>query len=212
MSRPYIGIEGPIGVGKTTLAHYLKDELQAQLMLEVFEENPFLAKFYDDPDCYALQTQLFFLMSRYRQHDTLADDGTTLVSDYIFAKNDLFARYTLKGDEHTLYKDISTSLAAHLLTPTLVVYLRADLDTLMHRIEKRGRQYEQGESMRDYMEKLVDQYENFFADYTDAPVLKLETSKINIIEDEAARTRLVQHIIEQFKSIMADRPTQVPLL
>jgi len=212
MKRPYIGVEGPIGVGKTTLATYLKDMLKAELMLEVFEENPFLAKFYEEPECYALQTQLFFLMSRYRQHECLRDNGGILVSDYIFAKNDLFARYTLVGEEHALYKEISSTLAAQLVEPTLVVYLRADLDVLMERIHNRGREYEQGQDMRAYMEKLVTQYDNFFADYTAAPVLKLNTSDVNIVNDVEARRDLIQRICTEFDGILADQPTQTPLL
>lgn len=212
MLRPYIGIEGPIGVGKTTLAHYLQTTLQAELMLEVFEENPFLKKFYEEPECYALQTQLFFLMSRYRQHEALRDDGTTLVSDYIFAKNDLFARFTLNGGEHTLYQQISGALAAHLATPSLVVLLKADLDVLMARIHKRGRDYEQGESMRDYMQNLTHQYDVFFKDYTDAPVLVLNTDKVNIVDDADARQEVVNRVLQEFKQVLAGRPTQVPLL
>ncbi len=212
MMRPYIGIEGPIGVGKTTLAHYVQDALQAELMLEVFEENPFLKKFYEDPECYALQTQLFFLMSRYRQHEGLRDDGNVLVSDYIFAKNDLFARFTLNGEEHTLYRQISEALAAHLTMPSLVVLLKADLDVLMNRIHKRGRDYEQGESMRDYMDNLVHQYDVFFKDYTDAPVLVLHTNEVNIVEDADARQEMVDRVVREFKQVLADRPTQVPLL
>lgn len=212
MIRPYIGIEGPIGVGKTTLATYLNDRLRGELMLEVFEENPFLPKFYEDPECYALQTQLFFLMSRYRQHETLRNDGSILVSDYIFAKNDLFARYTLSGDEHHLYKEISDALAAYLVAPTIVVHLRADLDTLMSRITRRGREYEQKASMRDYMESLIDQYDTFFADYTAAPVLTLNTSQVNIVDDIEARHHLMERILTAFDEILADQPTQVPLL
>lgn len=212
MMRPYIGIEGPIGVGKTTLANYLRDALQAELMLEVFEENPFLKKFYEDPECYALQTQLFFLMSRYRQHEQLRDDGTILVSDYIFAKNDLFARFTLNGAEHTLYRQISEALAAHLATPSLVVLLKADLDVLMARIQKRGRDYEQGASMRDYMENLIHQYDVFFADYSAAPTLVLHTNDVNIVDDADARQKVVNRVLQEFKQVMADRPTQVPLL
>ena len=210
--RPYIGIEGPIGVGKTTLAKYLQSALQTELMLEVFAENPFLARFYEDPDCYALQTQLFFLMNRYHQQEKYSHDGGILVSDYIFAKNDLFARYTLKGEEMTLYKEISSALAGNLLTPSVVVYLKADLDTLMSRITQRGRDYEQGDSMRDYMEKLIDQYEAFFADYGEVPLLKLDTSHINIIESADDRQRLIARIREFFNQAMEDRPTQVPLL
>jgi len=212
MMRPYIGIEGPIGVGKTTLAQYLQTTLQAELMLEVFEENPFLEKFYEDRECYALQTQLFFLMSRYRQHEKLRDDGSVLISDYIFAKNDLFARFTLSGEEHTLYRQISEALASQLVVPSLVVHLRADLDVLMDRIHHRGRGYEQGDDMRDYMDNLVHQYDTLFADYDAAPVLVLNTNHVNIVEDEAARKRLMEQIIEKFKAVLADQPTQVPLL
>jgi deoxyguanosine kinase len=210
--RPYIGIEGPIGVGKTTLATYLSHKLKADLMLEVFEENPFLPRFYEDPACYALQTQLFFLMSRYRQHEKIRGEGGVLVSDYLFAKNDLFARYTLTGEEHTLYSDISNTLAAHLIPPTLVVLLRADIDTLMARIEYRGRDYEQKASMRDYVARLAEQYDRFFADYTAAPVLVLNTSQINIVEDVQSRQALMERIVDEFDQIMADQPLQTPLL
>jgi deoxyguanosine kinase len=151
-------------------------------------------------------------MSRYRQHEGLRDDGTVLVSDYIFAKNDLFARFTLNGEEHTLYQQISEALAAHLATPSLVVLLKADLDVLMERIQKRGRDYEQGESMRDYMENLTHQYDVFFKDYTDAPVLVLNTNTVNIVEDAAARQDVVKRVLREFKQVLADRPTQVPLL
>lgn len=211
-TRPYIGIEGPIGVGKTTLANYLQQTLKAELMLEVFEENPFLAKFYEEPECYALQTQLFFLMSRYRQHEKLNPDGGILVSDYIFAKNDLFARYTLSGEEHKLYQEISRALASQLVVPSLVVYLRADLNTLMTRISKRGREYEQHATMRDYMEKLIDQYDTFFADYTAAPVLTLNMANVNIVDDDNARQEITTRIVNHFTQLIADRPTQVPLL
>ena len=212
MQRPYIGIEGPIGVGKTTLAQYLGEALNAELMLEVFEENPFLAKFYDDPECYALQTQLFFLMSRYRQHETLSSAGNVLVSDYIFAKNDLFARYTLTGEEHVLYQNISQTLAGYLVEPTLVVYLKADLNVLMQRIEQRGREYEQKQSMREYMEKLTVQYDTFFADYDGAPVLTLNTTDTDIVQSADDREKILTHITDRVEQLLADRPTQSPLL
>ncbi|MEO0565856.1 MAG: deoxynucleoside kinase, partial [Chloroflexota bacterium] len=200
-----------IGVGKTTLASYLKQELQAELMLEVFEENPFLKKFYDNRDCYALQTQLFFLMSRYKQHKALRQDGSVLVSDYIFAKNDLFARFTLTGEEHTLYQEMSVALASQLATPTLVVVLKASLNVLMDRIAHRGREYEQGVDMREYMDSLVHQYDTFFADYDASPVLVLNTDNINIVEDLDARGAIIKQVTAQFRQILEEQPTQVPL-
>ncbi|MFZ4813054.1 MAG: deoxynucleoside kinase [Phototrophicaceae bacterium] len=209
--RPFIGIEGPIGVGKTTLAQLLAERLQAEAMFEVYEENPFLAKFYTDPDCYALSTQLFFLMSRYQQYEAVGETEQVLVGDYIFAKNDLFADYTLKGAEHKLYQQISTSLAKHLLRPTLVVYLRADLDTLMTRIARRARPYEQADSMRPYMANLIDQYEGFFGHYDEAPLLTLDTHNVNIVEDADARDEMLDDIMSVFHDLIAERPTQVPM-
>ena len=151
-------------------------------------------------------------MSRYRQHETLRDDNSVLVSDYIFAKNDLFARYTLTGEEHVLYKNISQTLAGYLIEPTLVVYLKADLDVLMERIEQRGREYEQKQSMRDYMEKLTVQYDTFFADYDAAPVLTLNTTDLDIVQNTDDRQQVLAHITNGFDQLLAERPTQTPLL
>lgn len=210
--RPFIGIEGPIGVGKTTLAGYLQQQLQAELMLEVFAENPFLARFYENATCYALQTQLFFLMNRYKQYNQLAHEGGIIVSDYIFAKNDLFSRYTLNPEEYDLYLEISSNLAENLIQPSMVVYLTADLDVLMNRIAKRGRDYEQGQSMLEYMQHLTEQYEDFFSTYSDAPVLRVDTSQINILDAPHEREALMQHISTEFQMLIAEQPTQVLLL
>ncbi len=210
--RPFIGIEGPIGVGKTTLATYLQQQLQAELMLEVFAENPFLARFYENPTCYALQTQLFFLMNRYKQYNQLAREGGIIVSDYIFAKNDLFSRYTLNAEEYELYLEISSNLAENLVQPSLVVYLTADLDVLMQRIAARGRDYEQRQAMFEYMQHLTEQYEAFFSTYQDAPVLRIDTTRMNIVEDDEARMSLIQRILADFDTWLAEQPTQVYLL
>ncbi len=210
--RLYLGIEGPIGVGKTTLANLLQPILEATLMLEEFEENPFLGKFYDDPACYALQTQLFFLMTRYRQQAAYAVAGNLLIGDYIFAKNDLFARYTLSGPEHDLYQDISATLAGNLMQPTLVVYLRGRLNTLMTRIAQRNRPYEQGLSMREYMDKLVWQYEDYFSDYNDSPVLTVDTDDIDVVNSDADRAWLTQHVIDHFREVTDGIPKQERML
>lgn len=203
---PYIGIEGPIGVGKTTLAHYLRDELDARLMLEQFEENPFLRAFYENPECYALQTQLFFLMTRYKQYDALeALNGRPMVSDYIFAKNDLFAGYTLKGEELTLYDSISHALAKQIPAPDMVVYLYAGTDTLMERIKSRNRPYEQHDEMRDYIDRLKDEYEKFFATFTAAPVLRFDVSNTDFVQSEHDRTHILTAILEAVNQLETEK-------
>ncbi len=202
----YVGIEGPIGVGKTTLAQYLQQELNAQLMLEQFEENPFLSAFYANPECYALQTQLFFLMTRYKQYDMLerANDRP-FVSDYIFAKNDLFAGYTLEGDELVLYENISSALAKQIPAPDLVVYLHAETDVLMKRIAFRNRPYEQGAEMRDYIDKLSEEYVKFFARYTAAPLLKFDLTDMDFVQSEDSRREILAQIVAEVDKIESQR-------
>ncbi|UCC86378.1 MAG: deoxynucleoside kinase [Anaerolineales bacterium] len=185
---PYIAIEGVIGVGKTTLARLVRDSFQAELLLEVFEENPFLSDFYADRARYAFQTQMFFLLSRYRQQHrvigpTLAH--SCLISDYSFAKDRLFAHLNLAGDELEMYERVHNVLAEKIPMPDLVVYLRADVDTLMNRIATRDRPYERAMS-RDYIADLRLAYERFFADYHDAPVLAIDTDSLNWVSDSEA--------------------------
>lgn len=142
---PYIALEGAIGVGKTTLTRILAEALAAEHLLEVFEENPFLSDFYADRARYAFQTQIFFLLSRYRQqHKVIADTlrRGPLVSDYLFAKDWLFAHLNLSGDELAMYERVHAILGEQIPTPTLVIYLRASTETLMQRIAFRDRSYE----------------------------------------------------------------------
>jgi deoxyguanosine kinase len=164
----YIAIEGVIGVGKTTLARLLQPHLDAQLVLEVFEENPFLAKFYTDRARYAFQTQMFFLLSRYRQHQQVPEllAKGALITDYIFAKDWLFANLNLIGDEWEMYQRIHAALATQVQRPDLVVYLQADTEALMGRIAQRDRPYER-EMDPDYIESLRRAYELFFSTYRD---------------------------------------------
>jgi deoxyguanosine kinase len=143
--HPYIVVEGAIGVGKTTLARILGEVLPAEVLLEVFEENPFLSDFYADRQRYAFQTQLFFLLSRYRQQDKIVASTlprSILVSDYLFAKDWLFAHLNLAGDELAMYERVHAILGEQIPAPGLVVYLRASIDVLMDRIRYRGRSYE----------------------------------------------------------------------
>lgn len=182
-SRPWhIIIEGAIGVGKTTLARMLRDHYGAELLLEVFEENPFLADFYGDRERYAFQTQMFFLLSRYRQQlqvPPFLEQGH-LITDYMFDKDMLFARLNLKDDEWEVYHQVQRALADHIPAADLIVYLQADTDVLMGRITQRDRTYER-DMDRAYLDELRQVYEQFFFEYTEAQVLAVDTNQLNII-------------------------------
>jgi deoxyguanosine kinase len=195
-AHPYIAIEGAIGVGKTTLARFLGEGLSAELLLEVFEENPFLSDFYADRARYAFQTQIFFLLSRYRQqHKVIANTiaHCPLVSDYLFAKDWLFAHLNLVGDELAMYERVHAILGEQIPTPALVVYLKASTDTLMERIAFRDRSYERQMS-RIYLDDLRLAYDRFFADYADAPVLVLDTDGLDIVRNTETRTEVVAKV------------------
>jgi deoxyguanosine kinase len=181
----YIAIEGVIGVGKTTLARLLQPAFEADLLLEVFEENPFLSDFYSDRERYAFQTQIFFLLSRYHQQrrgvKTILEAGKSLLSDYTFAKDSLFARINLKGDELEMYKRVHLALAEKISMPDLLVYLSADTDVLMQRIALRDRSYERNIE-RSYIEELNQAYEEFFSKpYDDTPVLAIDSNPLDFV-------------------------------
>jgi deoxyguanosine kinase len=183
--NPFIAIEGPIGVGKTTLARLLQPNFGAELLLEQFEENPFLPLFYADRARYAFQTQVFFLLSRYRQqHETVPRALTRgpLLSDYTFAKDRLFAHLNLRGDELAMYERVHVALAEKIPIPDLVIYLRAGIDVLIERIAIRDRAYER-DIDRVYIEALSQAYDGFFAAYAEAPVLVIDTDQLNIVRN-----------------------------
>ncbi len=183
----YVAIEGVIGVGKTTLARLLQPAFNAELLLEVFEENPFLSDFYADRERYAFQTQIFFLLSRYHQqrrtvHEIL-DSGKNLLADYTFAKDALFAQINLQGDELDMYYKVHEALAEKIQKPDLLVYLQASTETLMQRIAFRDRPYER-QMERSYIDELNQAYDKFFAKPFDhTPVLMIETDRLNIIQN-----------------------------
>jgi len=181
----YIAIEGVIGVGKTTLARLLQPAFDSELLLEVFEENPFLSDFYTDRQRYAFQTQIFFLLSRYHQQrrgvKAILDTGRSLLSDYTFAKDSLFARINLKGDELEMYKRVHEALAEKIVPPDLLVYLRADTNVLMQRIAFRDRSYERNME-HGYIEELNRAYEDFFSrPYDNTPVLTIDTNPLDFV-------------------------------
>ena len=198
----YIAIEGAIGVGKTTLARMLSQELNSPLLLEVFEENPFLSDFYADRERYAFQTQIFFLLSRYHQQSrvipqTLA--SSRLVSDYLFDKDSLFAHLNLVNDELAMYERVHRILGEQIPTPDLVVYLRASTDVLMGRISLRDRPYERNMA-RDYIEELRQAYDDFFSAYASAPVLTIDTNDLDFVRSDRDRAYvmgLVRAALEQ---------------
>ena len=183
----YVAIEGVIGVGKTTLARLLQPRFEADLLLEVFEENPFLSDFYADRQRYAFQTQIFFLLSRYRQQNNtvprILAAGRSLLADYTFAKDALFAGINLHGDELTMYERVHEALGEKIQKPDLVVYLQADTDVLMQRIALRDRSYER-QIERAYIDELNGAYDKFFAKTFDhTPALTIPTSKLEFVHN-----------------------------
>ena len=186
----YIAIEGVIGVGKTTLARLLQPAFQAGLMLEVFEENPFLSDFYADRKRYAFQTQIFFLLSRYHQQRRTVTDligqFDNLIADYTFEKDALFARSNLSGDELEMYGRVHKALAEKIPRPDLMVYLRAQTPTLMQRIALRDRPYERGMD-ENYIALLVQAYDDFFLNRNDtaSQVLIIETDELDFVRHPA---------------------------
>ena len=195
---PYIVIEGPIGSGKTTLAKLLADKFSVQLLSEKAEANPFLPRFYQDAQRYALPTQLFFLFQRSRQiADMTQRDlfSAPTVADFFLEKDPLFARLNLDDEEYALYHQIYTHLQLKSPKPDLVIYLQTPIDELAERIEERNISYEQ-EIPREYIERLADAYSEFFHSYDASPVLIVNNEKLNIIKDESALNLLVDRITQ----------------
>ncbi|UCD98895.1 MAG: deoxynucleoside kinase [Chloroflexota bacterium] len=196
----YIAIEGVIGVGKTTLARLLQPSFKAALLLEVFEENPFLSDFYADRERYAFQTQIFFLLSRYHQQrkavGELLAEKESLLSDYTFEKDALFAGINLAGDELEMYYRVHDALAEKIIKPNLILYLRASTEKLMQRIALRDRPYERNMD-GDYIHQLNIAYDAFFSDYHQGTVvLPIDTDNLDYVHDSQA-LKFVENRIRQ---------------
>jgi len=193
---PYIVIEGPIGSGKTTLARRLSDRFSVDLLLENAGANPFLPRFYQDPQRYALQAQLFFLFQRAEQvrelnQRDLFDKAT--IADFFLEKDPLFARLNLNDEEYALYRQIYEHLQLQVTKPDLVIYLQTPVDTLLKRIEQRDISYEQ-EIGRDYLARLSEAYSDFFHHYDTAPLLIVNNDNLNVITSEGALDLLLERI------------------
>ena len=192
----YIVVEGPIGVGKTSLAQRLAEHLGADILLEKPQENPFLERFYQDPQRHAMSTQLFFLFQRINEvRDQAQMDlfNTRTVSDYLFDKDALFARLNLSDDEFKLYQNIYQSLAPQAPTPDLVIYLQASTDTLVERVHRRGHDYERLVK-DDYLARLSDSYREFFHQYEDAPLMMVNSENLNFVDNDADFKLLLERI------------------
>lgn len=189
----YIVVEGPIGVGKTSLANLLAQRFNGRQVLEVVEENPFLGNFYTDRQKYAFQTQLFFLLSRFRQQQELFQQdlfSSVSISDYLFDKDRIFACLNLDPNELALYDRVFEALGTRITKPDLVIYLQARLEVLLMRIKKRGRDFER-KFDPVYLEELVKAYNEFFFHYSESPLLVINTSDIDFVENEEDLENLV---------------------
>jgi len=192
----YIAIEGPIGVGKSSLAEALAAKYGARLVGEPVEENPFLPRFYEDPERFALTAQLSFLVERYRQQEELVQGDLfqkSVVTDYLFAKDRIFAGLNLAADEFALYERIYGLLDARIRKPDLVVFLDADVEVLMRRLRKRDRPYERRIG-RVYVERVVEAYRRFFHGYRETPLLVVSCSDIDFVGNGGHMADLVREI------------------
>tara|TARA_S200000501_G_scaffold160645_1_gene151513 strand:+ start:39623 stop:40264 length:642 start_codon:yes stop_codon:yes gene_type:complete len=192
----YIAIEGAIGVGKTSLASLISKELGARLILEEFDDNPFLGEFYTDPERYAFQTQLFFLLQRYRQQQELRQLDmfqSLLITDYMFIKDRLFASLNLNENEMHLYDTVANLLERNIIKPDLVIYLQADTNNLMKNIEKRGREIEK-EITWEYIDALNQVYTEYFFRYQDTPLVIINTNNIDFVNNSNDLDEVIKYI------------------
>ena len=195
----YISIEGVIGAGKTSLARKLKERLNAELILEQFEVNPFLEKFYGDRRRYAFQTQMFFLINRFKQQEQLNQENLFteyIVCDYVFDKDKIFAYLNLTGEELKLYETLFPLLSRNLRKPDLVLYLQSSVDRLMYNIKKRNRKIERNLTM-NYIEELSEAYNHFFFRYNETPLLIVNSSEIDFVNSDDDFNELFKQIFRE---------------
>ena len=205
----YVAIEGPIGVGKTSLANLLAEKLGARKVLEDFEDNPFLADFYEEPERFAFQTQLFFLLQRYQQQQELRQVDifhNQLITDYMFIKDRLFASLNLNEKEMNLYDTIANLLEKNVINPDMVIYLQADTDTLVKNINKRQRTFEVNISY-EYIDGLNEVYNEYFFRYQDTPLVIINTNNIDFVNNSKDLEEVIQCIREPISGTKFFKPT-----
>lgn len=197
----YIAVDGPIGAGKSTLARMLAEDLGAEALFENPDDNPFLPFFYDDPDQYAFQTQLYFLLSRYKQHKLIADQNNSrlVVCDYHFAKDLIFAKLNLTEEEYDLYQTVFKLLDQKLPKPDVVVALQAGQKVLLDRIRKREKEYEEHIDP-DYVQRVSEAYSEYYFQYTDTPLLVVNTTNLDLVNQKQGYELLKQELINLIES------------
>ena len=194
----YIVVEGPIGVGKTSLVHMLADRFEARTVLEKYEKNAFLENFYKNRQRYAFQTQLFFLLSRYQQQSEIVQIDLfkkSVISDYLFAKDKMFAQINLNENEMLLYDQIYNLLNSKIPKPDLVIFLQAEVGILLQRIQNRNHNYEKGLTA-EYLKELVKAYNDFFFYYNETPLLIINTTEIDFVNRPDDFENLVKEILQ----------------
>ena len=192
----YVAIEGTIGVGKTSLANLFSEKLSAKLILEAFEDNPFLTDFYEDPESNAFQTQLWFLLQRYQQQQELRQVDmfhNLVVTDYMFVKDRLFAALNLNEKEMSLYDSVAKMMEKNIIHPDLVIFLQADTETLMKNISKRGRDFEKNMS-EDYIDALNQVYNEYFFRYQETPLIIINTNNIDFVQNPGDLEEMIGYI------------------
>ena len=192
----YIVVEGPIGVGKTSLAKILANEFQARTIFERIEDNPFLPKFYQSRETYAFQNQTFFLLNRYQQQMELAQHdlfNQNAIADYLFAKDQIFATLTLSAEELNLYQQIYALLNTRVPKPDMVVYLQARPEVLYKRVKKRDKKYERSVTF-DYLTEVAQAYNQYFFHYDETPLLVVNTSEIDFVASSKDLADLIKEI------------------
>ena len=197
----YITVEGPIGVGKTSLVQLLGEYFNAHTVLETVEDNPFLKEFYRNRERYAFQTEMFFLLSRYRQQMSLSQYNLfnrVTITDYIFDRNRIFAYINLNNDEIRLYEDVYSILRHKIPKPDLLIYLQADIDTLKKRINMRGRAFEKNIN-NEYLDGVNKAFNNYFFHYTQSPILIVNANDINFVERKEDLKDLIKKILSHKK-------------